>query len=99
MTCGRQPVCCVRVACATAFAVDTRLDAESVRELGVKGDGTRDDTAGQQDTYVPPGRYLIGPAPLRVPPQTYLHGADREPACRRSRRQVGRCRPATVCVR
>ena len=59
--------------------------AASVADFGAKGDGETNDTeafkkafaSGEQDIYVPPGTYLLGPGQLTVGKKTRLHGAGR----------------------
>lgn len=59
--------------------------AVHVREVGVTGDGTTNDTAalraalesGAKDVYLPAGTYLLGPETIAVPSDVRLHGDGR----------------------
>ena len=77
-----------RVASLVALAIlwpAVGLLGAEVTGFGAKGDGITNDTeafkkafaSGQQDIYVPPGTYLIGPESMTLAKATYLHGAGR----------------------
>ena len=77
----------VATAIATAMLITSAAlaDPANVSDFGAKGDGRTNDSeaftkafaAGHLDVYVPPGQYLIGPKPIHLPKNAYLHGAGR----------------------